>query len=257
VRHPRVICTPHLGASTEQAQVNVAIAVAEQVRDFLLSDVIVNAVNVPSVPREVLEKIRPYLVLAEKLGRFQGQLCPGAIDEIEIEYSGEVAEVRLAPITVALLKGLLESVTDQVNMVNAPILAQQRGIKVIESKASRSQDFASAITTRVRGCVDRLIAGAIFHGGQPRIVRIDDFMLEAIPEGPTILLHNHDQPGVVGKVGTMLGEAGINISRMQLALVRERHEAAMLVNVDALPGDEVMEQLRSLPNVIAAQLVEL
>lgn len=257
VRHERVICTPHLGASTEQAQLNVAVAVAEQVRDFLLSGVIRNAVNVPSVSAEVLEQIRPYVILGEKLGRFQGQLCPGAIDEIEIVYSGEVAQQRVAPITIAVLKGLLESVTDRVNMVNAPVIAQERGIRVIESKASRTQDFASAITTRVRGCVDRLIAGAIFHGQQPRIVRIDDFMLEAVPEGPTLLLQNHDRPGVVGMVGTILGEAGINIARMQLALVRERGEAAMLVNVDSSPAPEVMERLRSLPNMIAVQLVEL
>lgn len=257
VQHEKVICTPHLGASTEQAQVNVAIAIAEQVRDYLVTGIVRNAVNVPSVSAEVLEQIRPYVVLAEKLGRFQGQLCPGAIEEIEIVYSGEVAEHRVAPITIAVLKGLLESVTDRVNMVNAPVIAQERGIKVIESKASRTRDFASAITTRVRGCVERLIAGAVFQGGQPRIVRIDDFMLEAIPEGPTLLLTNHDRPGVVGMVGTILGEASINIARMQLALVRERGEAAMLVNVDTSPGAEVLEKLRSLPNMIAVQLVEL
>jgi D-3-phosphoglycerate dehydrogenase len=257
VRHPRVICTPHLGASTEQAQVNVAVQVAEQVRDYLLSGAIRNGVNVPSVSPEILAQIRPYLILGEKLGRFQGQLCPGKIDEIEIEYAGDVAELRLAPITVAVLKGLLESVTERVNMVNAPVIAREHGIKVIESKSSRTQDFASTITTRVRGCVDRLIAGAIFHGVQPRIVRVDDFILEAIPDGFALLVHNHDRPGVVGAVGNILGEAGVNISRMQLALQRERGEAAMLVNVDQRPDPSVMERLRGLPHVISAQLVEL
>lgn len=257
VKHERVICTPHLGASTEQAQVNVAVAVAEQVRDFLLAGLVRNAVNMPSVSAEVLEQIRPYLVLAEKLGRFQGQLCPGAIEEIEVEYAGDVAGLRVAPLTVAVLKGLLEPVSEHVNMVNAPIVAQERGIKVIESKTSHSRDFASAITTRVRGSMDRLITGAIFHGGQPRIVRIDDFMLEAIPEGPTLLIHNRDMPGVVGHVGNLLGEAGINISRMQLALLPERDEACMLVNVDPAPGDDVMERLRGLEPVVTAQLVEL
>ena len=130
--HPRVICTPHLGASTEQAQVNVSIAVAEQVRDYLIDGVIRNAVNVPSVSPELLEQIRPYLQLGEKLGRFQGQLCPGAIEEIEVEYAGEVAELRVAPITITVLKGLLESVSDRVNMVNAPVIAQERGIRVVE-----------------------------------------------------------------------------------------------------------------------------
>ncbi len=257
LRHERVICTPHLGASTEQAQVNVAIAIAEQIRDYLLSGIIGNAVNVPSISREALGRMRPYLELATKLGRFQGQLCPGQIDQIEVEYSGEAASLDVAPITVAVLRGLLESVTDQVNMVNAPVIAQERGIRVIESKSSRTADFASAITTRVSGCLERLVAGAIFHGGQPRIVRIDDFMLEAIPEGPTLLLHNHDRPGVVGHVGTVLGEEGVNISRMQLALVRERGEACMLVNVDSAPSPAVMERLRSLPHMISAQLVDL
>jgi len=257
VRHPRVVCTPHLGASTEQAQLNVAIQVAEQVRDYLLGGEVRNGVNVPSVSPEVLAQIRPYLILGEKLGRFQGQLCPGKVDEIEIEYAGEVADLRVAPITVAVLKGLLETVTEHVNMVNAPILAREHGIKVIESKSSRTEDFASTITTRVRGCVDRLIAGAIFQGTQPRIVRLDDFMLEALPEGFCLLLHNHDRPGVVGAVGTILGEAGVNISRMQLALHRHRHEAAMLVNVDTAPSAAVMERLRNLQHVMSMQLVEL
>jgi D-3-phosphoglycerate dehydrogenase len=257
VAHERVICTPHLGASTEQAQVNVAVAIAEQVRDFLRSGIVGNAVNVPSISREQFAKVRPYLILAEKLGRFQGQLCPGSIEQVEIEYSGAAAQLDVAPLTVAVLKGLLESITDQVNMVNAPVLAQERGIKVIESKSSRSADFASAVSTRVVGCLDRLIEGAIFHGGQPRIVRIDDFMLEAIPEGPTLLLHNHDRPGVVGAVGRVLGDAGVNISRMQLALVRERGEAAMIVNVDTAPRADVLEELRGLPHMISAQLVDL
>ncbi len=257
VRHDKVICTPHLGASTEQAQVNVSIAVAEQVRDYLLSGLIGNAVNVPSISRELLEQVRPYLVLGEKLGRFQGQLCAGSIEQIEIEYSGEAVELDVTPLTIAVLKGMLESVSDQVNMVNAPLIAQSHGIKVIESKSSHTLDFASAISTRVIGCGERLIVGAIFHGGQPRIVRVDDFMLEAIPEGPTLLLLNHDQPGVVGTVGTVLGEAGLNISRMQLALVPERSEAAMLVNLDPAPPEPVLEQLRSIPHVISAQLVDL
>ena len=255
--HERVICTPHLGASTEQAQLNVAVAVAEQVRDYLLRGVVRNAINVPSVSPEQMDEMRPYVLLAEKLGRFQGQLCPGAIETVEIEYAGEVAELNVAPITNAALKGILESASERVNMVNASVIAKERGMKVIESKTSRPMDFASGITIRVTGCQDRLIAGAVFHGGQPRIVRIDDFMLEAIPEGPTLLLQNHDVPGVVGMVGTLLGEEEVNISRMQLALVRERNEAAMLVNVSAMPSETVMERLRAMPQMISAQLVEL
>ena len=255
VAHDRVICTPHLGASTEQAQLNVAVAVAEQVRDYLTHGLIDNAVNVPSISREMAAQIRPYIVLAEKLGRFQGQLCKEAIDQIEIEYSGEAAALDAAPITVAVLKGLLEPVSDQVNMVNASVIAQERGIQVVESKTSRGGDFTSAITTRVKGCANRLVEGAIFEGGQPRIVRVDDFMLEAIPEGPTLFILNHDQPGVVGTVGTLLGEAGVNISRMQLAL--NAGQAAMLVNIDSSPPEAVLKYLRDLPTVISADLLEL
>jgi D-3-phosphoglycerate dehydrogenase len=257
LRHDKVICTPHLGAATEQAQENVAIAVAEQVRDYLLHGVVNNAVNMPSISKELYGKIRPYIELGKKLGRFQGQLCGGSIEQIEIDYSGEVAEIEVAPITVAVLKGLLESVTDQVNMVNAPVIAQQHGIKVVESKSTRPQDFANTITTRVVGCENRLIAGAVFHGGQPRIVRIDDFMLEAIPEGPTLFILNEDQPGVVGTVGAALGEAGINISRMQLALMPERGQAAMLVNIDRPPKAAVLEKLRGIPYLTTVQLVDL
>jgi len=257
VTHPRVICTPHLGASTEQAQVNVSVAVAEQVRDFLIEGVVRNSINVPSISPELMAEVGPYLVLAEKLGRFQGQLVETAIEQVEVEYAGDIAEINVAPITIAVLRGLLERSQANVNMVNAPLIAQEMGIKLIETKVRKPVDFASSISVRTRGAAVRLIEGAIFHGSQPRIVRIDDFMLEAIPEGPTLLLHNHDRSGVVGMVGSILGEAGINISRMQLGLVPERKEAAMLVNVDSVPPEAVVEQLRNSPHVITAKLLEL
>jgi len=257
VAHPNVICTPHLGASTEQAQINVSVAVAEQVRDYLQEGVVRNSINVPSVSPEMMGEMGPYLELAKKLGSFQGQLVGGGIREVCIEYAGEISKMKVAPITIAVLKGLLEPHKANVNMVNAPVIAEEMGIKVKETKVSKAVDFASAITVRVQGAEDRLIAGALFHGNQPRIVRIDDFMLEAIPEGPTLFLLNHDQAGVVGSVGSILGEEGINISRMQLALVPEREEAAMLVNVDSLPSEKVLERLRATPHMIAARLLEL
>lgn len=257
VNHPHVICTPHLGASTEQAQINVAVAVAEQIRDFLLNGEVRNSINVPSVSPEQAAAVSPYTVLGEKLGAFQGQLAQGRVDVVEVEYSGDVAELKVAPITIAVLKGILSPVRESVNLVNASHIAQELGIKVIETKVARSDDFASRVTVKVKGVVDRLVAGAVFHGDQPRIVRIDDFMLEAIPEGQTLLIHNHDQNGVVGKVGTLLGNAGINISRMQLALHESRGEACMLVNIDQDPGDEVLSSLRDADNMIAVQLLEL
>jgi D-3-phosphoglycerate dehydrogenase len=257
LQHPNVICTPHLGASTEQAQVNVSVAVAEQICDYLLNNVVRNAINVPSISPELIAEVGPFLQLGEKLGRFLGQTCPGAIEQVEVEYAGEVAEMHVAPITIAVLMGMLESMRDSVNMVNAPTIAQELGIKVIESKVHRAEDFASSVSVHIKGCVERIIAGTIFHGGQPRIVRIDDYMLEAIPEGPTLFLQNRDEAGVVGDVGTILGEGNVNIARMQLALSPKRHEAAMLVNVDTVPSDEIMERLRSNPHMISAQLVEL
>ncbi|MBJ21029.1 MAG: phosphoglycerate dehydrogenase [bacterium] len=257
VNHPNVICTPHLGASTEQAQINVSVTVAEQVRDYLLRGEIRNSINVPSVSPEQMAEVGPYIGLGEKLGAFQGQLAQGRVDVVEVEYSGEVAELRVAPITIAVLKGILAPVRESVNLVNASHIAQELGIKVIESKVAHSTDFASAVTVKVKGVIDRLVAGAVFHGDQPRIVRIDDFMLEAIPEGCTLLIHNHDQSGVVGHVGTALGEAGINISRMQLALHESRGEACMLVNIDQDPGEEVLSALREADNMIAVQLLEL
>ena len=257
VNHENVICTPHLGASTEQAQINVAIAVAEQLRDFLLHGEVRNSVNVPTVSPEQMAEVEPYLMLGRKLGSFQGQLAKGRVDVVEVEYAGDVAELKVAPITIAVLMGILSSVREGVNPVNAAHLAQELGIKVIESKVARSTDFASAVTVRVKGVVERLVAGTVFHGNQPRIVRVDDFMLEAIPEGWTLLLQNHDQSGVVGYVGTVLGDAGINISRMQLALLESRREACMLVNVDQDPGEEVLKRLRESESMIAVQLVEL
>jgi len=257
VNHPNVICTPHLGASTEQAQINVAVAVAEQIRDYLLAGEVRNSINVPSVSPEQAEAVGPYITLAEKLGSFQGQLAQGRVDVVEVEYSGEVAEFKVAPVTIAVLKGILSSVRESVNLVNASHVAQELGIKVIETKVARSTDFASSITVKVKGVVDRLVAGAVFHGDQPRIVRSDDFMLEAIPGGCTLLIHNHDQSGVVGRVGSILGDARINISRMQLALHESRGEACMLVNIDQDPGDAVLSSLRDAENMIAVQLLEL
>lgn len=257
VNHPNVICTPHLGASTEQAQINVAVAVAEQIRDYLLKDEVRNSINVPTVSPEQMAEVGPYISLGEKLGSFQGQLAQGRVDVVEVEYSGEVAELKVAPITIAVLKGILSPVRESVNLVNASHIAQELGIKVIESKVARSKDFASSVTVKVKGVVDRLVAGAVFHGDQPRIVRIDDFMLEAIPDGWTLLIHNHDQSGVVGNVGTLLGSSEINISRMQLALHESRGEACMLVNIDQDPGEAVLSALRDADNMIAVQVLEL
>ena len=254
-----VIATPHLGAATTQAQLNVAISVAEQVRDYLTHDVVRNAINLPSVSAEQLAELRPFIVLGEKLGLFQGQRCEGGIIEVDVEYAGEVAQFDVQPLTIAVLKGLLEPwVGQRVNFVNAPVLAQQRGIRVIESKAAVPEDFVSLLTVRVqtRECESR-VSGTLFGRTQPRIVRVDNFLLEAIPEGPTLLIQNLDQPGVVGHVGGVLGDAGINISRMQLGLLPDGSEALQLLNVSPAPPGEVLERLRGLEAVVQVSLIDL
>ncbi len=259
LQRDEVVVTPHLGAATSQARLNVAVAVAEQVRDYLMDGIVRNAVNLPAISPEQIDEIRPFLALGERLGRFQGQLARDGIEEVEVEYAGEIAEFNVQPVTLAVLKGLIEPwVGERVNYVNAPHLAQQKGIRVIESKATVPQDFVSLLTIRVRsGGRTRLIAGTLFGRTQPRVVRVDDFMLEAIPEGATLLIYNQDRPGVVGRVGGALGTAGINIVRMQLGLHPKGHEALQLLNVDPMPSDEVVEALRALPEVITVELVEL
>ena len=253
-----VIATPHLGAATAQAQLNVAIAVATQVRAYLETGVVSNAVNLPPVSAEELEQLRPYIVLGVKLGTFQGQTCTG-IREIDVECAGELTDLNVTPVTLAVLKGLLEHwVGERVNFVNAPHIAQERGIRVVESKAARHEDYRSLLTVRVKGdCGEQLVAGTLFGRVQPRIVRVDNFRLEAVPEGASLLIRNLDKPGVVGQVGTLLGEAGINISRMQLGLQLDGTRALQLLNVDPAPGPEVLEALRSNPAIETVTLLDL
>jgi D-3-phosphoglycerate dehydrogenase len=253
-----VIVTPHLGAATEQAQLNVAIAVAEQVRDYLQTGVVRNAVNLPPVSAEELEQLRPYITLGEKLGLFHGQTCSG-IKEIDVECAGELTDLNVTPVTLAVLKGVLEPwVGDRVNFVNAPHVAQQHGIRVVESKAASHEDYRSVVTVRVRlEDGEHLVAGTIFGRVQPRIVRVDNFRLEAVPEGASLLIRNNDKPGVVGQVGTLLGEAGINISRMQLGLQLDGTMALQLLNVSPEPGPDVLDALRANPAIESVHLLDL
>src|SRR5215510_1772377 len=260
LQREEVIFTPHLGAATEKAQLNVAIAVAEQVRDYLTTGVVRNAVNLPSVSAEDLEVLRPFLVLGEKLGLFQGQVARGGISEIDVEYAGEIAERNVAPITVAVLRGILAPwVGDEVNFVNAPVVAQKHGVRVIETKSAAPEDYVSLLTVRVRAKSGEphLVAGTIFGRTQPRIVRVDDFRFEAIPEGPTFLIRNQDRPGVVGRMGTLLGGAGINIKRMQLGLHLQTNQALQLLSVEPMPSPQILEAVRKLENVETAFLLDL
>jgi len=254
-----VICTPHLGASTEEAQEKVAVAIAEQMVDYLLNGTIMNAANVPSVDSEILATIRPYLDLAERLGSFQGQVISGGLEQVSIEYSGEVAALETAPITVSLLKGLLYSILkEDVNYVNAPVIAKERGIKVIESTTNESEDFTSLITLKVKTSKEeRLVAGTIFGKSDPWIVQVDQFRIEAIPDKYMLLFHTHDRPGVIGNIGTSLAKHSINISRMQFGREKVEGRSLLLLSTDGSVSSEIAEQLKGLPHVISLDSIEI
>jgi len=253
------ICTPHLGASTTEAQVNVAVAVAEQIVDYLVNGVVRNAVNVPSVAPDVLPKVQPYLGLAEKLGSFIAQMHETGLNAVTVEYHGEVAELDSTPITTAVLKGILSRVMEEaVNYVNAPFVAKDRGIEVKEVKSSDAGDYPSLIRVSTQsGKKKFLLAGALFVKRDPRIVQIDNYTLEVVPEGDMLVLMNNDKPGVIGNVGTLLGENNINIARMQFGRERPGGKAISVVSVDTMPSKKVMDKLRALPNVLSVTHVKL
>ncbi|HEX2228895.1 MAG TPA: NAD(P)-dependent oxidoreductase, partial [Candidatus Binatia bacterium] len=255
----QVITTPHLGASTDEAQLNVAVAVAEQMVDFLTKGVVRYAVNVPSVSPELLEVLRPYLTLAEKLGSLHVQLADALPKEVQVEYRGDVVNYNVAALTIAVLKGLLTPVMESaVNYVNAPLLAKERGIHIVESKSEHSGDFASSITVKARNGTQNLeVEGAIFGKKHPRIVRVDDFYLEAVPEGYILILHNKDVPGVVGAIGSILGANGINIAGMELGRSEKGGNAISFTHVDDMVPQKALKELRALPQIVSADLVKL
>jgi D-3-phosphoglycerate dehydrogenase len=255
-----VICTPHLGAATAEAQVAVSVAIAEQIVQFLVHNVIHSAVNMPSLSAEQLEVLRPYLILAERLGSLQAQLLVEAPNELTVEYAGEIAAFDVQPVTVAVLKGLLGRLleTSVVNFVNARELARERGIKVVESRSTSPKGFTNSITVRVRTARKTSeVGGAVFGRDVIRLVKINGFYLEAVPEGFILMLNNRDVPGVVGAVGMLLGEAKINIAGLQLGREKVGGMALSLVHVDERIPPAVLERLRKLPNIVSAEMVEL
>jgi len=255
-----VIGTPHLGASTLEAQTNVAVAVAEQIIAYLKTGTVINAVNVPSVTGDLLEKLSPYLRLADAIGSLQAQLSDGPFQEIAIEYDGDFQGLDMSPVTTALLKGFLTPlVTDEVNSVNAPIMARDMGIKVTETTSAESEGYTNLITVRIISPeVTHLVSGTIFGKNDPRIVRIDKFRLEMlIRKGYFVLIHNYDKPGAIGSVGTILGNHAINISRMQVGQEEDGRRTLIFIRTDSPIPENVFEELRSLPQVISATPFEL
>jgi D-3-phosphoglycerate dehydrogenase / 2-oxoglutarate reductase len=255
----RFICTPHLGASTAEAQENVAVAIAEQMAAYLLRGTITNAVNVPSVSAEVLSKVGPYLALAERLGSFHMQIAKGGVEEVTIEYIGELADMATGPITVAFLKGLFTPILkDAVNFVNAPIIAKERGIRVVESRTSQAGDFTNLISIRVKTTDgENTLTGTVFGKKEPRLVRLNTFRLEALPSGPMLFVYNQDSPGVIGALGTTLGAAGVNINQMMVGRETAQGRNIILLSTNLLISKELLQEVRSLPSINDAMVLDL
>jgi D-3-phosphoglycerate dehydrogenase len=259
---PQVIATPHLGASTAEAQEGVAFTVAEQMRDYLLTGALRGAVNVPALGAQELHALLPYIRLADSLGRFQAQLISGAVAEVKLEYAGELVDLNAAPVTRAFLAGLMRAVSARVNAVNAFLIAEERGITVTTSYMRTSTDSVPAIRTRVvTNAGEHSLAGTLFGYGeqarQGRITEINGFHIEAIPHGYMLVMRNRDVPGVIGRVGTILGESGVNISRFHLGRREPGGEAMAVIEVDAAIDKQTFAALRDLEQVVSAVQIEL
>ena len=260
VAHDRVICTPHLAASTKEAQVNVALQVAKQIREVLVDGVIRNAVNVPSIAPDLYEKLRPWLELGECLGRMQGQLSGGDVERITVEFRGEVASHTTSPLTSAVLKGIMESFgsAGSVNFVNAPVLAQERGIGIDELRSSEPEDYTSLISVIFQyGERRRVVSGTLFGKRDPRIVRFDDYVLDAVPEGHMLFYLNDDVPGIIGRIGTLLGTHDVNIAQLSLGRDAQGASALTVFNLDSRISDELLAQILGDDHITWARRVTL
>ena len=253
------ICTPHLGASTREAQDNVAAEVAEQIIAYLLHGSVKNAVNVPGISAELMTTLRPYAILLERMGALQSQLSDSALVEVRIDYSGVITQYDTAPLTTAMLKGLLTPILKyDVNFVNAPYIAAERGIKVVESKTQTSDDFASLAKLTVKTLEsEHIVSGTIFGKKLVRILRINNFYLEAIPEGHNLLIQNENVPGVIGAIASTLGESGININRMQVGEERENKENVIFLSINEMVDDDIIVKLLNLKHIISARRIDL
>ncbi len=252
LQYENVVCTPHLGASTTEAQVNVAIQIAEQVSDYLLHGAIVNALNMPAVSAEDAPRLNPYMKLAELIGSFAGQLTRSGLRAVTIEYEGHAAELNTRPLTAAALNGLLSPLLDSVNMVNAPVVAHERGIQVSEVRHERPCDYQTLVRVTVTTEQQtRSVAGSLF-GGQPRVVDIKGVAVEAELRGHMLFITNKDRPGLIGEVGSILGDAQVNIASFHLGRANAGGDAIALIATDVQVPPVVMDRISRLPNVVQA-----
>lgn len=253
------VVTPHLAASTEEAQVKIAQELSDVVVDFFSQGVIRNAVNVPTLDWDTYKQIEPYIALAEKIGAFQGQMVQGGISEVELEYKGAITSVSTNPLLVAYLKGLLTPMLDiKVNFVNAPLLARERGIKIKELKNQEAEDYTSLIAATVRTDKGTFsLAGTLFGKKNPRIVQIDNLSIDVIPSGCMLFLTNNDKPGVVGQVGVFLGQNNINIAGMQVGRKSAGGEAVTIINVDTCVSPELLAKIAAFPGITSVRYLAL
>ncbi len=254
-----LIATPHLGASTQEAQTNVSLQIARQIKRALLENVAENAVNYPCMNPEIMKELQPYITLAEKLGSLQAQMVDGNIERLNITYGGETANFDTQPFTLSLLKGLLEpNVTGIVNYVNSMYIAAERGIKVSETKSRDVEDFANLIRLEVETTRDKSsVTGTLFSKKDPRIIKINEYRVNASPEGHLLLCENYDKPGAVAHISTVLMEAGINIADMTVGRKELGGKAVILLNIDSRASTAVLEKIKSNPIIIHARLLEL
>jgi D-3-phosphoglycerate dehydrogenase / 2-oxoglutarate reductase len=252
-----VVATPHLGAATSEAQENVALQIAEQMADFLLTGAVANAVNAPSLSAEEAKRLKPYMRLAEQLGSFAGQLTETGIKAVAIDYQGAIAEHNVKPLTAVALTGLLSPQLAAVNMISAPLVCRERDIRISETLSPEPGDYQTLIRVRVTTeRRQRSVAGTLFGGDKPRIVAVDDIPLEG-ELGPRMLfVRNYDKPGFIGALGQMLGAAQVNIATFHLGRAAPGQDAIALVEVDEPLSPQLLESVRRLPNVIQAKALK-
>jgi len=255
---PNLVLTPHLGASTVEAQESVGIEIAQSIRAVLLEGTIRNAVNMPNLDANTLAVIGPHLRFGEKLGKFLSQIAPKRADSLNINYSGKVNEVDTTAITRAVLKGFLQLAGgSEVNEVNAPAFAEILGLKVSESRLSAPGDYTDMLELSAVGEGKTVAVGGAFFGATPRIVSINSRPVEARPHGVVLVLENTDRPGMVGRIGTLLGDHGVNIATMSLSRNQAGGTALTLLNLDNAPSEELLEEIRATEDIHSAQVIQL
>ncbi|WP_027093686.1 phosphoglycerate dehydrogenase [Cohnella thermotolerans] len=260
LKHPKIIVTPHLGASTVEAQENVAIDVSEQLLHILRGEPYKNAVNMPAVPADVLSKLAPYFELGRKLGSFAAQMAEGPVKEIVVGYSGELADVDTQPLTRYVVQGVLAHHlgSDQVNAVNAMHLAKTRGVNIVTNKSHASKGFTNLVSVTLRtGKEERMAAGALLNGFGARITQIDQYPVDVAPEGHILLISHYDKPGIIGRVGTSLGSNDVNIATMQVGRKLAGGAAIMVLGVDKAVPKDVLVQVASLADLVSAKQIHL